>query len=125
MTPYQANPVMYILGILILGGFLLFAGFYAIDRVGLEVTKTKATVTGKQFTAGGKTYTTNIVNGRPLVQSRVVPDAYAVSLDVGGERALGVVSQSQYEALREHQRVQVAVQRTRLTGTLEVIELSR
>ena len=125
MTPYSANPFIYIFSIVAIGAVLIYYVYGAIDRGGLELNTAPATVEGKQFTESGKSYYTTIAGGRAWVQSQDTPETYAVVLNVGNERTAGVVSKQVYDSLKVNDSVQVKMRRTRITGRLEVIEVTR
>jgi hypothetical protein len=125
MTPFSANPFVYVFSAVVIGAAVVYFGFGAVDRMGLEVRTVPATVTGKQFTAGGQTYYTNVAGGRAWVQSQETPETYAVTLNVGEENTVGLVSKEMFEALNAKDTVQVKIRRTRITGRLEVVEVTR
>jgi len=125
MTPYSANPFIYIFSVAAIGAVLLYYVYGAIDQTGLEVSTAVATVTDKQFTKSGRSYYTTIAGGRTWVQSKETPETYAVVLTVGNERTAGVVSKELYESLQPNDTVQVKIRRTRITGRLEVVEVTR
>ena len=64
MTPYSANPFIYIFSVAAIGGVLLYYVYGAIDQTGLDVSTTAARVTDKQFTKSGRSYYTTIAGGR-------------------------------------------------------------
>lgn len=125
MTAFKVNPLVYIIPTIILGAVVLYYLYGAIDRVGLDVQSAYAVVTDKKFTPGGATYWTNIAGGRAWTQSQQNPDMYAVSLKVGDEQTVGLVSKPMFESLSINDRVRVKVSRTRLSRQLEVVEVSR
>jgi hypothetical protein len=125
MTAFRASPIAYIIPAIILGAVVLYYLYGAIDRAGLGIESADAVVTGKQFTAGGVTYSTNIVGGRAWTQAQPTPDAYVVLLRIGDERSVGLVPEDVFEALGPGDRVRVKVRRTRLGHQLEVVEVSR
>jgi len=125
MTPYSANPFVYIFSVVAIAAVLIYYVYGAIDRGGLEVNTASATVEGKQFTESGKSYYTTIAGGRAWVQSQDTPETYAVVVNVGNERTAGVVSKQLYESLKVNDTVQVKMRRTRITGKLEVVEVTR
>jgi len=125
MTPYSANPFVYVFSALAIGAVFLYFGFAVIDRTGLEVHTSVATVTGKVFSASGKAYYTTIAGGRAWVQSQDTPETYAVTLNLGGEPTVGLVSKEMFDALKTNDIVHVKVRRTRITRRLEVIDLTK
>jgi hypothetical protein len=125
MTPYSANPFAYIFSVVLVGAVFLYFLYGAIDRMGLEVQTASAVITGKQFTASGKSYYTTFAGGREWVQSRTTPDTYAVVLSLGSEQTAGVVSKALYDSLQANDTVQVKIQRTRITKRLEVVDVTK
>jgi hypothetical protein len=125
MTPYSANPFVYIFSAIAIGGMFLYFIYAGIDRVGIEVHTASATVTGKQFTKSGKSYYTTIAGDQAWVQSQRTPETYVVLLNVEGERTVAVVSKQQYDSLQADDIVQVRTRRTRITQRLEVVEVTQ
>jgi hypothetical protein len=125
MTPYSANPFIYIFTVVAIAAVLLYYLYGAIDRTGLESRPAVGIVQGKQFTEAGRSYYTTIAGGREWVQSTQTPETYAVVLTVGTERTAAVVSKELYESLQVNDSVQLAIQRTRISGKLLVGEVKR
>jgi len=125
MTPYSANPFIYIFCVVAVGAVLLYYAYGAIDRTGLEITTSVATVTKKQYNKSGRSYYTTISGGQAWVQSKETPETYVVVLDVGNERTAGIVSKDLYDTLQVNDTVQVKLRRTRITGRLEAVEVTR
>jgi hypothetical protein len=125
MSAFAANPVAYIIPAVLVVGFGLYYLYGAIDRVGLPLQQADAVVTGKTYTPGGTTYNTNVVAGRAWTQANELPDNYAVSLRVGQEATVALVTKQKFETLKADDRVRVKMRRTRLSGRLEVVELTK
>lgn len=125
VTPYSANPFIYIFSVVVIGAVLLYYVYGAIDRTGLEVSAAVGTVVDKKYTKSGRSYYTTIAGGQSWIQSRETPETYAVVLNVGNERTAGVVSKGLYESLQANDMVQVKIRRTRITGRLEAVEVTR
>jgi hypothetical protein len=125
MTPFSANPFVYIFSIVAIAAVVLYFAYGAIDRVGLGVRSATAVVTGKQYNPPGRSYYTNIVAGRAWTQSQETSETYAVTVNVAGEDTVGLVSKQLFESLNPGERVNVKVRRTRITRRLEAIEVSR
>jgi len=125
MTPYSANPFAYIFPAVALGAMLVYFMCAAIDRMGLEVRTAVATVTGKQFTESGKSYYTTIAGGRTWVEPQETPETYVVTLNMGDEHTVGLVSREMFESLNASDTVRVKIRRTRITGRLEVVEVAQ
>src|ERR1017187_5091490 len=107
MTPYSANPFAYLFSVVAIGAVLLYFVYGAVDRLGLEVHSTTATVTAKQFTPSGKSYYTTMAGGREWVQSQQTPETYAVVVAVGDEVTAGAVSRQVYDTLQPNDSVQL------------------
>ena len=125
LTAFNANPYMYVFSGIAIGAVLLYVAFYLINNVGIEVHRAIATVMDKQYTESGTTYTTKIIDGRSVVQSYETPETYALTLKVDKERAVALVSKNLYESLNVNDQVNVKVQRTRITGKLKVVKVTR
>ena len=125
MTPYSANRFAYIFPAVATGALLLYFIYVAIDRTGLEVRTAVATVTGKQFNESRKSYYTTMAGGRAWVQSKDTPETYVVTLNVGDEYTVGLVSKQMFESLSAGDTVHVKIRQTRITARLEVIEVAK
>ena len=147
MSAFGANPYVYLFSIIVLVAVIAYFGFGVIDRAGLETTTAQAVVTGKQYTAAGKTYVTNVTGGRTWVQEQANPESYAVTLNVlvgdrgeetgedgrrgdgdrkeekNVEKSVGLVSREMYDSLEDGDRVTVRIRRTRITRKLQVVEV--
>src|ERR1700712_716992 len=92
MTAFSANPFAYIFPLILL---IAVGGYYAygaVDHLGLDLHDAQAVVTGKQVSAGGTTYNTNIVAGRAWTQAYEKADYYAIMMNVGAEPTVGLVT---------------------------------
>jgi len=123
MTPFSANPFIYIFAIVAIVGVLAFYGWTFLDTAGVGESQAPARVTGKQYNPPSVTYRTNVVNGRAWTQPMPTGESYVVSLNVAGEPTIAIVDKQRYDALRKDETVQVRLRRTRLSGRLEVIEV--
>ncbi len=125
MTAFQANPFAYIFPLILLvcvGGYYAYG---ALDRIGLELHSADAVVTGKQFTAGGTTYNTNVVAGRAWTQAYQQADFFAVTMNIGQEPTVGLVTKEAFDSYQAGDHVKVKWRRTRFSGRLEVVDVSR
>jgi hypothetical protein len=116
---------MYIAGIVILICVGLYFLFMAVDGLGLEVQTGTAKVLGLEYREAGKTYTTEIINNRPYVRPQARPEMYLLKLDINGRETAGAVPRALYEAVQPGDQVRVTYQRRRITGLLQVLEVSR
>src|SRR5262245_53547207 len=125
MTPFSANPFVFIFSAVAIVAVILYFAYGAIDRLGLSSRATTAVVTGKQYNPPGRSYYTNIVAGRAWTQSQETSETYVVMLRVGGEDTVGLVSKELFQSLNAGHRVNVKVQRTRITRRLEAVEVTQ
>jgi hypothetical protein len=123
VSVFSANPIGFIIMVLLLVGVGGYYAWGAIDTAGLPVEKRKAVVTGKQMNPATQTYRTNIVAGRAWTQSHTQGETRVVTLKVGDEDSVGYVDAWQYQQLKPGDTVQVRVHRTRITRRLEVLEV--
>jgi hypothetical protein len=115
----------YLFPALALAAVLLYFVYGAVDRFGLATEQSDARVTGKQVYKGSTTYTSDVVAGRTWVKSSTNPDAYVVSLDMGGFATGGAVSPELYESLQPGERVRVEFRRTRFSRQVLVTSVRR
>jgi len=123
MTPFAANPFVFIFMAVILVGALAWYGYGMLDHMGLSEERAQAVVTGKQFNPPGVTYRTNIVAGRAWTMTDATSETYVLTLVIGTEPTVALVSKQRYDALHANDTVQVRMRRTRFSGRLEVIEV--
>jgi hypothetical protein len=117
------SPLVYAFPAIALALGLLYYAYGAADRLGLEVQRAEARVTGKQITPGSTTYHTNTVAGRAWTQSSKNPDWYVIGFEVNGQPAGGAVTPELYESLQPGDIVRVEYQRTRFSGRIVVTDL--
>lgn len=125
LTPFAANPFVFIFSALVLLAALVYFGWGALDRTGLAEEEAGAVVTSKRYYPPGTTYRTNIVAGRAWTQADATSDAYVLELKIGQEPTAAIVSREAYDALRPGDSVRVRMHRTRLTRRLEVVDVLR
>jgi hypothetical protein len=82
-------------------------------------------VTNKTYTPGSTTYNTNIVAGRSWVQPYQQPDTYALSLEVNGQKTVGLVTKDQYDAINIGDQVTVTIAYTRFSKQMMVMGVSK
>ncbi len=123
--PQQAARTMRFFGIVILSLFALYVVFMGVDGWGLEKQTSNSIVLGLEYSEGGKTYVTQIVNNRPIVMEQAKPDAYIVKLNLGGSEAAALVSPELFQSLAPGDAVEVTFQRRRLTGIHDVFEVRK
>lgn len=124
MSVVKSNPYVYIFPAIIFGAVFLYYLYGAIDRLGLEARTVAATVTGKTFTQGSTTYVNNVAGGRSWVQAQKQSGFYAVSLVIGKEPTVALVSKEKFDILQKNDQVKVKVRRTRISRRIEVIKLN-
>jgi hypothetical protein len=125
MAQQGPNPLVYIFPAVVFVAALLYYAYGALDRVGLQTHQAQALVTGKQYTPGSTTYTTEVVGGRTMTRPHQNPDLYIVELEIAGESTGGAVSPDLYASLQPGERVRVQFQRTRRSNRILVTDVSR
>lgn len=123
MTAFRANPSAFIFAVVVLCAVLGYYTYHALDRMGGEISDAMATVTAKHYTPPGKTYNTNVVDGKSFVQTQETPEMFSVALLVDGEPTSGFVTKQRYASLHEREVVKVKVRRTRMTKKLQILEV--
>lgn len=121
MAKYM-NPA-YIMPAVILCGALVYFLYYAIDKVGLETRTAEAFVTAKDHTSGTTNYVNRIAGGRSWTQAQQQPDFFAISVTVGNEPTVGLVTEEKFNQLNVNDRVRVTYRRTRVTGKIRVVKI--
>jgi hypothetical protein len=119
-TPPTPRTPMYAIGIVVLAGLFCYVAFMAIDTVGLESKVVQARVVSTGYRAAGQTYVTQIIDNRPYVMPRTVPEMFLANLDLEGKIVTAAVDRSTHDRLRENDTVDVTFRRTRITGRTEV-----
>jgi hypothetical protein len=112
---------MYLIGAVVLVGVLCYAVFMAIDTFGLESTVTRASVVSTGYRAAGQTYVTEIINNRPYVIPKTVPEAFLADVEIDGAVVTAAVDKAVHDRLRAGDPVTVTIRRTRLTGRTQVV----
>lgn len=125
MTPFAANPFVFIFSGLLLVAVLAYFGWGVLDRLGLAEETASAVVTGKHYNPPGVTYRTTIAGGRAWTLADSTSETYVVLLNIGQEPTVAIVSKEMHDALRPGDAVQVRLHRTRLSRRLEVTEVVR
>jgi len=125
MTPFSANPFVYVFSVVAIVAVVAYFAYGAIDRLGLGVRTANVVVTGKQHNPPGRSYYTNVVAGRLWTQSQETSETYVVTFRVDGEDTAGLVSKELFDSLSSGDRVNVKVRRTRITRRLEAVEVTR
>jgi hypothetical protein len=118
-------PVMEIAGIVI----LIVAGacflFMAVDRLGLARQQGSGTVLGREHRDAVMGQRMDIINQRAMVVPHATPEKYVLKLELEGRQTEGTVSRIFFEEVQPGDRVWVTFQKRRLTGLLQVLQVSR
>ncbi len=125
MAFFQANPGMFIFGVVALVAVLTYFGWGALDRIGIATEQGTATVTGKHYNPPGATYRTVISGGRAWTLSDATNDSYILLLDLNGQAFAAVVDKATHAAVAPGDKVRVQYQRKRFSGQLEVTRAER
>ena len=118
-----ANPIMFVLGGVILVSVIGWMLFQAADGLALEPEPAPARVVSKGYRAAGRSYVTQVINNRPVVVPHVTPEAWLLGLELAGEQVDAATSQDVYDRVTPGDQVLVSYVRRRLTGTLVVVEV--
>jgi hypothetical protein len=125
MTPFFANPFIFVFSIVVLVAVVGYFGWGAADRLGLPTQEAGAVVKGRHYNPPGVTYRTIIAGGRTWTQADSTNDSYILQLEVNGEATVAVVSKVLHDAVKAGDTVRVRTHRTRLSKRLEVIDAQR
>ena len=125
VTPFSANPYVYVFSAVMVLGAVLYYAWGAYDRLGLPEESASAVVTGKHYNPPGKTYRTVIAGNRAWALADTTSETYVLLLDVGPEATVAIVSKSLHDSLQPGDTVRVRFKRTRLTKQLNVVAVSR
>ena len=125
ISPFSANPFIFIFSIAAIGAVLLYFGYMAFDGFGLQTESAVATVLDKQHVARGEAPMVDIIGGRAWVRSQETPEVFLLKLTFGKTELYAAVSQLIFDGTNHNDTVRVQYQRRRLSGRLEVVEVSR
>jgi len=122
MTP-KVNSFVYIFPAILIICIVLYVIYNAVNKFGLEIKTEIATVTDKTQAEGSTSYVNNIAANRSWVQSSKQGDYFIISINIGNEPTIALVTKDRFESLKKNDQIQVKTRRTRLTKRLEVIEV--
>lgn len=125
LTPFAANPFVFIFSAVLLLAVVLYFGWGAFDRLALPEEQGRAVVTGKHYNPPGVTYRTTIAGDRAWTLADTTSETYLLLLTVDQAPTVAIVSRALYDTLREGDPVQVQFHRTRFSHRLEVTAVTR
>jgi hypothetical protein len=125
MTPFAANPFVFVFSGVLVMGMVIYFGWGALDRLALAEESASATVTGKHFNPPGVTYRTTIAGGRAWTLADTTSETYVLLLTVDTQANVGLVSKELYDGVQAGDKVRVRLHRTRFTKRTEVTAVSR
>ena len=117
--------ITYILGLVILIGFGLCSLFMAIDGLGLQSQQAIATIMDREHRDAVMGQRIEIINQKPVVTPHVTDEKYILKLDIDGRQTEGAVSRNLFETVRPGEQVRVTFQERRLTGRIQVLEVTQ
>jgi hypothetical protein len=123
--PVQAARTMRVMGIVILLCVATFFLFIGVDGYFLADETADAVVLSLEYSEGGKTYVTQIINNRPYVMEQAKPEAFLVRVNLGGQEVVGAIEHRVFQTLEPGDPVEVVYQRRRLTGMYQVVSLRK
>jgi len=116
---------MWIVGLVIVVGVALYFVFLAADGLALASRTAAAKVVAKGCRDATRSYYTEIINRVPIPQPRVTPEMYLLKLALDGREIECPVSLVLYNATHDGDQVRVTYRRRRITGALQVLNVSR
>jgi hypothetical protein len=122
-SSWQGNRPMTAFGLAVVVALVVYGVFMALNDFWLPERTGPARVVQKGVLQGGKTYSTRVIDGRPLVTGTATPEAYLLDLDLEGQDVQAVVPRATYDAVEPGARVEAAYVRRRLTGGIVVREV--
>jgi hypothetical protein len=126
VTELPDSRFLTIMGGIVVAGVLLYFAFAVIDRMGLANREATTIVLEKKYRASGSSYSTQLIGGnRTIVVPQTTPDTYIVRVEVAGAQHEVPIAKALYDALSVHDRVRVTYQRSRLTGGVQAIVVTR
>jgi len=106
---------------LIAGG--LYYAFILVDAKFLPARKGIAEVTGKHYRPFEEKHELQNIGGRMQPIKIAVPEAWILTLNMGGDAADYAVARQVFESTREGDRYEIEFKRKRITGGLEIIRI--
>jgi len=116
---------MYLFGMVVLVAVGAWYAFLGLDRSALPVRDARAAVIGKEHRPPGTTYTRTVINNRTVTLPQTTAEVWVLVLSVDGRDAYGFAERSLYDAVNAGDSVSVAYQRRRITGALQVLDITR
>jgi len=123
MSAFAQNTFMFIFSVGVLAAVVVYYGYIAIDRLGLETESRTAIVLDKQHAIAREAPYVNIVAGRPWVQSQETPEMFYLTLKSDNSDLCAAVTRPIFEAVKPGDTVHIFVQRRRLSGTMQVADV--
>ena len=106
---------------LVVVGVACYGAFFAANQLGLSDHSAQAMVLDKKHNESGKSYVTQVINGKSVVQAHETPETFVLVVEIDGEKALAFVDSDRFSEIEISQRLTVRYQRTRITGTIRVV----
>jgi hypothetical protein len=114
---HRGNLVQYFGGAVAVIAFLII-GFTGLDSWGLKPKAGEARVTGKQYRPlSHGTYTTK-VGSSYQTHTRIIPEAWLVTVDLNGTPATGPTTKAEYDAFKPGDSVMAVYAQKRITRSL-------
>src|SRR5262245_973955 len=112
-------------GIVILIFIGLWGLFLAVDGLGVTMQQGMATVVGREHRDNVKGSRMDVIARQPMVVPHTTPEKYILKLAINDRQTEGTVSRSLFEEVQPGDRVQVTFQKRRLTGRVQVLDVTR
>lgn len=119
-----SSPMIWI-GAVVVAGVLLYVAFMAVDGTGLSHQHGRAAVVGREYKPPGTTYSTQLIGGQTRAVPQVTSELYLLQLELDGRRVEAAVPKSLYDSIENGDEVSVTYQRRRITGAIQVEQVTR
>lgn len=119
MNP-QTNKFIFIFSGLMIAAVALWYVYILADRKFLAERTGTAVVAAKEYRPLSEKYQIQNVGGRSQTIKLLVPEAWLVTLDLGGKTSQAEVSREEYGRIEAGDRMDVAYKQYRITGRCQV-----
>lgn len=122
MNP-QTNKFIFVFSGLMIAAAVLYYAYILADRYFLTEQKGTAVVAGKEYRPLSEKYQIQNVGGRTQTIKLLVPEAWLLTLDLGGKTSQAEVSREEYERIPEGARMDVRYKQYRITRKWQVTQV--
>jgi hypothetical protein len=109
---------------IILGLFVLYFGYSALNTLGLSNQSGVATVLDKAYYPPGTSHQTMNIGGRSFIRPYQTAEIYVLKLRLNNQETPALVEKSLYDKMNTNVEVQVVYRVTRITKVLQVTQVT-